>query len=292
MKLINLLEKKIGDNKLILLDKLLGFRAWGLIPYCMLSTTLVLLGVSELKTSSFDNLSNNFLIVISIPPLLLLTMSIIHQNKKWYFTTTHLYFRSFIIILLIIFFSTSIVWISGIFNPNNLETFQNLNRQTALIKCIILAMLSLLIPSSFFLSSLASKVDIAGIPSNFFVELIKELDLKMRELIKIKNWSSYIDYDPDFMELIKEIETILNKIGNLKGNSFAKKSLSYIKYDILNLGIGMEYISVDKDCKLKNEFYWKCLFENSNDLNKEQERFRNKNILIFESIQRIKCLKV
>ena len=33
MKLINLLENKVGYDNLILLDKLLGLRAWGLILY-------------------------------------------------------------------------------------------------------------------------------------------------------------------------------------------------------------------------------------------------------------------
>lgn len=292
MMLISLLEDILGSDNLILLDKLFGFRAWGLILYSVISTILLLLGISNLKISSFNNLSNTFLITISIPLIILLALSVKHQNQKWYLTTSYLYFRSTILTIIILLLSTSIVWIYEDTNNPNLETTQN-SMKVNPMKCLIIATLSLLIPSAFFVSSLTSKLDLPGLPSNSFVTLIEELYLKMRELIKIKTWKNYTDYDQNFMNLIKEIETVIDRIDNLKGNSLAKKSISGIKYDIVNLMKGFELISLDcEDCKSKNEYYWKSLFDNSNNLSKGQERIRKKNKPIFESIQRIKCLKI
>ena len=197
---------------------------------------LVLLGVSSLETPSFDSLSSIFLILISTFSLILLTKSIIYQSQNWYLTTDYVSFRGFIVTFLIIFSSTFIVWISGTINKNyNFGISQNPTELIALVKCFLLAILSLIIPSTFFMSSLTSKVDLVGLPSNSFVELIQKLDFKMRELIKIKNWKNYTDYKQNFIEVIDEVETIIKEIEKLKGNNFAKKSFNEIKDDLGNL---------------------------------------------------------
>ena len=143
------------------------------------------------------------------------------------------------------------------------------------------------------MSSLTSKVDLVGLPSNSFVELIQKLDFKMRELIKIKNWKNYTDYKQNFIEVIDEVETIIKEIEKLKGNNFAKKSFNEIKDDLGNLKKGLKFISLDcESCESKNKFNWECLFNDSNDLSEGQKIFRKRHMPIFESIQRIKCLKV
>lgn len=297
LKPLNLLEKLTGtdslvfNDNLVLLDHLLGLRTWGLILYGILPSNLALLGVLNVNIISFHELSIFTISAVSILPIIFLAMLVQDQNKKCYLYSDFIFFRSAIITFLILCLSTSIIGLSGVLNNKyNIGVPQNFADFTAIIECFLSAVSSLVISSSFFILAITRKSDLPGLPSISFIELIGKLDREMRELIRFKDWNYYTDYENHYIEKIDEIEKTISEINNLKGNNLAKKSITELLKDILNLRECLKAIGSGPDTKRK--ISWEIYFDVSCALSSEETDIREKNRDKFNSIQKLRNLKI
>lgn len=282
-------QKRKFDYQMFL-DRIFGLRAWGLILYGALPANLALLGAIEIKISSANEQLPFLLIPATILPILLIFILIRDRHREWYLTTDSLNLRSVIVSITILFVAMIICGISGIIHNNyiiGLPDNWNFNEWTAIVESFLLAVASLVLSSTLFITALKKEVDLPGLPSSDFVELIAKLRKNMRKMKGSKIWKEYIPLDDNgFIKLIEEIKIDIESANTYTGNNLSKRELRAICNDFENLLFIVNNIN-DSVIELKQK-EWEKYFGNFNPSdNRNEWRDENK----FNSINKLKELK-
>ena len=164
-----------------------------------------------------------------------------------------------------------------------------LEEWSAITESFLLAVASLVVSATFFITALIQKTDLPGLPSSEFVKTIAEIRINMK---KIKNgdfWNNSLQLDVNEpIKLAKEIEQGLDKI-NLMGNYFIKKSCMQTYEDITNLIKVLEEIQ-DRSNLYSKQISWNIYF--GTELSSYQMERRSSNKEKFDSIGRLKKLNL
>lgn len=281
------------SDYLIKLDNIIGLRAWGLILYGALPSNLALLGALEVKIDQINDLSLFYFIMASILPILVIFMLIKDRHREWYLTTDLLNLRSAITTIIILILATSISGISGIIHNRYIVGIPhswNWNEWIAIAESFLLAIVSLVISTTFFIAALSKEVDLPGLPSKAFTELMTKLHIDMRKMKRSKIWGEYIPLDDELINLIETIKQDLDKVNSI-GNYLAKESLKQTCYDIINLINVLNTIkySINENSA---QYNWKIYFADDQLLSNEEKKYRysNSNQEKFKSIENLRNL--
>lgn len=281
-------QKRKFDYQMFL-DRIFGLRAWGLILYGALPANLALLGAIEIKISPANEQLPFLLIPATILPILLIFILIRDRHREWYLTTDSLNLRSVIVSITILFVAMLICGISGIIHNTyiiGLPDSWNLNEWTAIAESFLLAVASLVLSSTLFMTALKRGVDLPGLPSSDFVELITKLRKNMRKMKGSKIWKEYIPLDDnEFIKLIEDIKIDIESANTYTGNNLSKRELRAIYDDFENLLSVIH--NINKTVPVLKQKEWKKYFEKSSD-DGNVRRDENK----FNSINKLKDLNL
>lgn len=264
--MISILQK---SSFLVLLDNIFCFRAWGLILYGALPSYLALLGVSKGKVefTDIDNLLRIF-IFASILPIAITFLLIRARQRNWYLTTDFLNVRSFISTFVILILATLICGVSVIIHSDNqgesniglLEYIKREGLGKIASQAYLLAVVSLVISSTLFITVLTRNINLPGLPSDDFVKLLGKIRTNMRKIMSSKVWKEYFSLDDNGLtKLAKEIKDDMDQAAVCTGNYIAKKSLDPIRKDVINL---IEIFKEIKEggSKVSKQIKWKIYF--------------------------------
>ena len=288
-------------NVLVMLDKIFGFRAWGLILYGALPSCLALLGVSKGKVE-FTDIGNSLPIfsIASILPIAITFLLIRARHRNWYLTADFLNVRSAISTFVILILATLICCVSVIIHSGNngesnielLEYFKPEELGKIAPQAYLLAVVSLVISSTLFITVLTRNINLPGLPSDEFVKLLGKIRINMRKIMGSKVWKEYFSLDDNKLtKLAKEIKDDMDQAAVCTGNYLAKKSLEPIKEDIINLiNIFGEIRSsgTNEAQKIK----WECYFEKPENLSSADKSFRLSQKNQIASLERLKKLRL
>ncbi|UCE07267.1 MAG: hypothetical protein JSW07_04325 [bacterium] len=268
---------------LILSDKILGLRAWGLILYGALPSNLALLGAIKVELK-IDNISNLLPLFIpaSMLPLFITFLLIRSRHKDWYLTKNYLNLRSMISTFIILMLATLICYISlTIRNEPGQEIYQVISR------AFLLAIISLVVSSTFFMAILTKEVNLPGIPSKDFVELTTTMRNNLRKIKNNDIWKAYVSLaNNNLINLAEKIKDDVEKASIQAENYFIKKSLEPMAKDINNL---IEILGEINEGGIQR---WKIYFADSEMLSVPDKQFRESQKEKFFSVERIKGLKL
>lgn len=289
------------SNNIFLLDKIFGIRAFGLIFYGILPSILFLIGILEVKVYNINE-SAQFLIIILIFLIIILIFifSLIRNRLKgFYLTTDYLNRRSFMITAITLSISTAIFGLSGVLQGKYVFVIShNWNGDMDLLKSepnfepILLAVASLLVASTVFLTIVTKEVDLPALPPSKFVKLIADIQSDMKLLQNNPIWGEYVSIEYDkLIYLTSKIEDSLSQAINIKICFNLQKSLNPVHNDIVNLIKALNAIS-EHSINTSKEYTWGIYFKNQKSLSSDQEIRRERISEIINSIERLKELKL
>lgn len=275
------------------LDEFFGLRAWGLILYGALPSNLALLGVLEVKIGVIQGIVPLFFIIIaSILPIFLIFLLIRDRHKKWYLTRNFLNIRSAITTIMILILATLIAGMSGLIHNRytiGIPQSWNWSEWSAITESFLLAVASLVVSTTFFITALTEKTDLPGLPSSEFVKTIAKVRINMK---KIKNgdfWNNSSRLDiKEQIKLAKEIKQYLDEI-NLMENYIIKESSMQTYEDIIYLIKVLEEIRDDSNDE-SVQLTWNRYF--GTNLPPDQITRRSLNKEKFDSVRRLKTLNL
>jgi hypothetical protein len=217
----------ISDDTIVFLDLLFGLRGWGLILYGVLPANLALLGVLEVKLTSLDKLTR-FLVPVVFLPLLTTFLLIRQRHKEWYLTTKLLKTRSFIVTVIIFLLASLITGISGIIQGRydvSWNYFGTTGHLTTIAESFVIAVGSLVLTSTLFLTILTKESNFPGIPSVDFAKLLGTIRTDLRQIQQSPVWSGFSELDEDTETCAQRIEENLRAL------------LSYSNLELVNLSL-------------------------------------------------------
>jgi hypothetical protein len=218
---------RFRDKVVVTLDLLLGLRAWGLILYGVLPANLALLGMLEIKLGTIAHLIPFILPVIALP-LITTFLLIRNRHKEWYLTTDLLGFRSIVVTTVILLIATLISGMSGIIHGKYIVSWAYFNTKehwTTIAESFVLAVGSLVLTSTLFLTILTKDSNFPGLPSVDFVNLLKEIRIQLRMLKASPVWGKALA-DQETFDNAKLLDENLTKLTAYTGHVLPKLSLS------------------------------------------------------------------
>jgi len=289
-------EEKVS-NFIIKTDKIIGLRAIGIIFYGALPSYLALVGLLDIKIKEIDNFSSPIsIILISIIPLVLTFILIRSQYKEWYLTANHLNKRSAFTTLMILFLATIISGISGIIHNKyvfGMPTAWNWNECKPIIESLIIGIFSLVVSSTFIITSLNKEINLPGLPSTEYTSIMKKLRKDFRKLMEADAWNNFASLNIEFINLLECVDKEMSKIMNLESDFLAKKEIKPVHSDIQNLREAIELINRKGSPETKRNI-WKLFFQNEVGLDSKGKSDRSKpaNKTLFDSLERLKKVRL
>lgn len=293
---IDFREKKIL-NLIVKVDKILGLRAIGIVFYGALPSYLALVGILDIEIEQVDNLSSPLsIIIISILPITLSFVLMRSQYKGWYLTTDHLNKRSAFTTLSILLLATVISGISGIIHSRyvfGMPASWNWIEFKPMIESFILGIFSLVISSTFIITSLTREINLPGLPSTEYASIMKTLRNNFKQMMEADAWKNFTSLNIEFINLVDCVDKEIYEIIRLESDFLAKESLKPVKNDIENLRKVIELINRKGSPETK-ENIWKIFFANQVNLDKKGKADRSKpaNKKLFDSLERLKVLRL
>lgn len=290
-KTTNYLLKLIIKLKL---DEIFGLRAWGLILYWVLPSNLALLGILDVKIGQIYGILPFFYIVIaSILPIFLIFMFIRDRQKEWYLTADFLNRRSFITTFMILMLATFISGVSGLIQDKysiGLPQSLDWNEWTAIVESFLFAVASLVISTTFFITTLTKKINLPGLPSVEFVEAVTKVRNNIKKIRDSNIWKDISNMEVnETLNLTKEVELKLTEAMGLTENCLIKESFSPIYRDVKNLTRVLEEIR-DNSNPTSKKITWNIYFGSVISDNESTRRLSN--IEIYNSIEQLKLLNL
>lgn len=289
-------EEKVS-NFIIKADKIIGLRAIGIIVYGALPSYLALVGLLDIKIKEINNYSSPLsTVLISIIPLALTFTLIRSQYKEWYLTADHLNKRSTFTTLMILLLATVIGGISGIIHDRyvfGMPTAWNWNGCKPIIESFIVGIFSLVISSTFIITSLNKEINLPGLPSTEYTSVMKKLRTDFRKLMEADAWNNFASLNSEFIDLLECVDKEMIKILNLESDFLAKKEIKPVHNDIQNLREAIELINRKGSSETK-ENTWKLYFQNEMGLDNKGKLDRSKpaNKILFNSLERLKKVRL
>lgn len=232
----------ISAETIVFLDLLFGLRGWGLILYGVLPANLALLGVLEVKLISVDKLTR-FLVPVVFLPLLTTFLLIRQRHKEWYLTTKLLKTRSFIVTAVIFLLASLITGISGIMQGKyevSWSYFGTREHLTTIAESFVIAVGSLVLTSTLFLTILTKESSFPGLPSVDFVKLLSTIRADLKLLQQSPVWLGFSGLDGDTATCAQRIEKNLTELLSYSNPEFVNLSLQPVRAGIHSFvkGIG------------------------------------------------------
>lgn len=221
-----LLGRLINDETVVLLDLVVGLRGWGLILYGVLPANLALLGFVEIKLSA-SSLILLLLPIVVFLPLVTTFLLIRNRHKDWYLTTKLLNTRSFIVTLVILLLASLISGLSGIIHGRylvSLAYFGTMSHLATIAESFLMAVGSLVLSSTLFLTILTKDSDFPGLPSTDFVRLAKTIRESLRGLQASQVWLRFSNPDAKTVTDAKALAENLKQLSNYSGLALEKLS--------------------------------------------------------------------
>ncbi len=236
----------ISDDTIVFLDLLLGVRGWGLILYGVLPANLALLGVLEVKlVPSLDKLTR-FLVPIVFLPLITTFLLIRHRHKEWYLTTKLLKTRSFIVTAVIFLLASLITGVSGIIQGKydvSWSYFGTRGHLTTILESFLIAVGSLVLTSTLFLTILTKESNLPGLPSVDFVKLLTTIRADLKQLQQSSVWSGFSGLDGDTVTCAQRIKENLRALLSYPNVELVNLSLQPVRAGIESFVKGTQRIS-------------------------------------------------
>ncbi len=141
-----------------------------------------------------------------------------------------------------------------------------------------MAVISLVISSTFFVTTISKETDLPGLPPTYFVNLIEKLHEDMMQIKSSKIWNDSFLTNEDYDKIIIKataIKTNLKKITVSRGNHIAKKSLQQTYNDVVNLISVIEEIKEASDNSTK-QYTWEIYFDTPKTPDQKNRLLRNK----------------
>ena len=220
------------SSRLIRLDNIICLRAWGFILYGALPANLALLGVLKIEIGTGSKL---LLLPASILPIVITFLLIRSRHRDWYLTANYLNLRSAVSTLIVLVLAATICRISVSIRDNS--NFADFFRK-GVIESFLLAVVSLVVSSTLFMTVLTKDPKLPGLPSSDFVKLMKRIRSDLRKIKGSAIWEEYISLEDDeLVDLAKEIKKDMDQAAVCTGNYLAKRELGPVREDITMLSI-------------------------------------------------------
>ena len=226
------------------------------------------------------------------------------RHRDWYLTSDFINLRSAVSTLVILILATLICAFSIIVHKegksdNSVESiigiFEHFKWEELKIiapQAFLLAVVSLVISSTLFITVLTKKVNLPGLPSVELVELIDKIRNNMRKIMGSKVWEEYISVDDGkLINMAVEVKNDIDQAAVCTGSYFVKKSLELIRIDIVNLKDILEEVRSGGNKEAK-ETKWNLYLAKPEDLFKANELFRPSKRDQIASLDRLKKLKL
>lgn len=235
----------MNDDKIVRLDLIFGLRGWGLVLYGALPANLALLGVLEIKLANLDRLTS-FLVPVVFLPLLTTFLLIRHRQREWYLTTKLLTTRSLIVTAIIFLLSTLISGVSGIIQGKYVVSWGFFGTRSHLItiaESFIIALGSLVLTSTLFLTLLTRESNLPGLPSVDYVKLLAQVRSDLKQLQQSGVWTGAAGLNGDIAERAETIDKNLATLLSYSHQGLANRSLARVRDSIKSFRRSIERIS-------------------------------------------------
>lgn len=233
-----------NDEAIVSLDLVFGLRGWGLILYGVLPANLALLGVLEVKLAKIADLIP-FLLPVVLLPMLTTFLLIRNRHKDWYLTTRFLNTRSLIVTLVILLLASLISGVSGIIHGQyvvSLSEFGTKGHLATIAESFLMAVGSLVLTSTLFLTILTKDSDFPGLPSTDFVKLVKTIRESLKQLQVSGVWLQFSGLDAMTITNAQTLDENLTKLSNSSGLTLAKLSFEPVDAGVKSFLRGVKRI--------------------------------------------------
>jgi hypothetical protein len=177
-------------------DYVFGLRAWGLVVYGTIPSTLSALGV--IKVSAFSGRSIGLLLpllILAVIPIFTVYLLIRQRLGSWYLTKDLLAVRSISLTFCILVCSSIVSWALGLINGRyQFRSLSELRMTDAdliwlpLIESVLLGVVSLVVSSTLFITAIKESGGLPGLPSQEFVKDIATLKDSLKALSRDPIW--------------------------------------------------------------------------------------------------------
>ena len=168
------------SNRRLRLDYLLGYRAWGLVLYGALPSSLAALGV--LKVDKINDLTDGrvlFLALLAATPLLVMFLLVRQRLGAWYLLSNWLWARSVVITLMVLGLSTIVSWAAGMLEVSDGKCCET----DAWTDALRLGIVALVASSALFMTAIKETGGLPALPSR---ELVSDLGSLRESLVQIQ----------------------------------------------------------------------------------------------------------
>lgn len=296
----NAISTSRDEDWLVILDRVLGLRAWGLIMYGALPANLILLSgilkpekVEKLEVKTADSFFFLFL-AVSLLPLCLMFLLLRNRHQEWYLTTTWLARRSAITTLLIVICASLIAGAGGVIQgryvlkPPALWDRACLN---GVIESYLFGIGSLVLSSTLFMSIMGKSSDLPGLPSTGFTNALAKIRGGVRQIQGANIWH---EFSAGSAALVAQADAVGKEIGDLvvlPGHDLAKRSLRNVAAGAKALGAAVREIQNGGNEYQQREV-WARYFAEESQLTPSQKAMRDDKRSAYAAMQQLRRLEV
>ena len=176
------------SNFRLSIDYVTGYRAWGLLLYGTLPSSLAALGILQIPSLNDEPvLSLPFGIVLAIAPLVAMFLLVRQRLSAWYLMGDMLWVRSLVLAAGILLLSSSVSMSAGLlrgsYTPDDFcwtpEFFWK-----PIIESLLLGIVALVASSALFITAIKEAGGLPGIPS---IQQVSDLNVLRQSLAYLQN---------------------------------------------------------------------------------------------------------
>lgn len=285
-------------RSLCFLDRLFGFRAWGIYLYGILPANLALIGVLEVKNVKVGESTWPVLICVSIIPLLIVFLFIRNKHREWYLYTRLSNVRSILTTIIVLAAACCICGCAGIIKdkyewgfPEN-ENLRNWEAWSAMVESFLMGLASLVLTSTFFMAMLVKDMNIPGVPPKEVTEMIRNLRMGLMEMMNVRIWEKGdLKKHGEVLDIIERVKVSCRAIMNTQGNYFVKKAVEVLENDVDQYKRLVQKFK-DGGNDAWREWLWRVCFGQEANLSGEEKVRRAKEEQKLASLNRIRSLRL
>ena len=165
------------SNRRLQVDYLLGYRAWPLVLYGALPSSLAALGV--LKVPELTAGRSPFLVALAAAPMVVMFLLVRQRLGAWYLMSNWLWARSVVITLMVLVLSTIVSWAAGMLD-GRYDPWYDAGAWTESLRLGIVALVA---SSALFMTAIKETGGLPALPSR---ELVSDLGKLRASLVQIQ----------------------------------------------------------------------------------------------------------
>jgi len=275
----------VKDPPIVLLDHLVGIRAWGLVLYATLPANLALIGALKVEVKGTgDGWPALALLVLPVVATFLLIRS---RQREWYLSPLLLNSRSLIMTLLILFFSSTIYAGAQILTGHYVFTLAEpfgAAQFTTIRESIFFGVACLVASSTLFMTLLTKDSNLPGLPRSDAGTSLAAVRSGLRLLQDHAIWREYRAPCADATNLVTDFLSALKNTKDLGFPEFSYGSLKHLEL------MANDFASTVRDLQSAGNddgraTIWKTYFAPATDLSQDELAERQHHLTRFQSLQ-------